>query len=128
VNARRLLIVDDDVDIADFVADAAKELGFLTTTLNDPNKFSAVFKKVAPSGLILDLAMPNKDGIEVIQLLGEMKCDIPILLFSGFDPGVVEAAARLGRGLGLKIMGILRKPATLTSLRTALTDAFPSGT
>lgn len=125
MTALRLLIVDDDADIADFIGEVAVELGFDVVTLSDPSRFPTVFRRAAPDGVVLDLAMPGADGVELIRFLGESQCRAPILLVSGFDPRVVDAARRIGGALGLKMAGILRKPATLADLQAALRKAFP---
>jgi DNA-binding response OmpR family regulator len=126
--AQRLLIMDDDSDIAELVAEVAAQSGFEPTAVCDPNEFATEYRRVDPHGLVLDLAMPAKDGVELLRFLGEAECGVPILLFSGFDPRVVDTAGRLGRELGLRIAGMLRKPATVSDIQSALAKAFPATT
>jgi DNA-binding response OmpR family regulator len=125
MTCRRLLIMDDDLDIAAFVAEVAAESGYKPAAISNTKDFATEYRRFDPDGVILDLAMPGQDGVQLLRFLCEEECRIPILLFSGFDPRVVDTVGRLGRELGLKIAGILRKPATIVDLKAALARAFP---
>jgi DNA-binding response OmpR family regulator len=125
VTFQRLLIMDDDSDIAAFVAEVAVESGYNPAAISNTNEFVTEYRRFDPDGVILDLAMPGQDGVQLLRYLSEEECRVPILLFSGFDPRVVDTVGRLGRELGLKIVGVLRKPATILDLKAALAKAFP---
>lgn len=71
--------------------------------------------------IVLDLSLPDTDGIELLRFLGTTKCRAQILIISGFDSRVLETAGRLGSALGLRIAGTLTKPIRIADLRTAIT-------
>jgi EAL domain-containing protein (putative c-di-GMP-specific phosphodiesterase class I) len=64
--------------------------------------------------------MPGMDGIEVLRLLGERRCNARILLMSGVDKRVLETAEKLALSLGLAVVGHLQKPFPLPELKGVL--------
>jgi DNA-binding response OmpR family regulator len=51
--------------------------------------------------ILLDLMMPATDGIEVLRLLSDRKCLVPIVLMSGVGNRILETAEQLAQSLGL---------------------------
>jgi EAL domain-containing protein (putative c-di-GMP-specific phosphodiesterase class I) len=70
--------------------------------------------------ILLDLMMPDMDGIEVLRTLSSLQCKASILLMSGINIRVMETAEKLAHALGLSIAGHLVKPFRLTELEDAL--------
>jgi EAL domain-containing protein (putative c-di-GMP-specific phosphodiesterase class I) len=70
--------------------------------------------------ILLDLVMPEMDGIEILRLLGEKKCKARIVLMSGINIRVIETAKRLAQTLGLSVVGHLQKPFPLSQLKDLL--------
>ena len=64
----RLLIIDDEAGICDFVSGVAEKLGYEVRATGDPNKFLSLLGDFKPSILILDLNMPEVDGIELLRI------------------------------------------------------------
>ena len=62
------------------------------------------------SVVILDLCMPEMDGIETMVRLGKMENPPAVILVSGHDTELLLSAEKLGRGLKLEILGSLTKP------------------
>ena len=67
--------------------------------------------------------MPDMDGIEVLRLLAEQHCDVPILMNSNYQDGILTQAVRLAKGLGLNLAGSLNRPIQLPRLEAALEAA-----
>jgi DNA-binding response OmpR family regulator len=118
---KSLLVIDDEPGITDFIQAVAKELDFEVRTANRPTDFMESFKEFSPSAIILDLAMPGIDGIELLRWLASEGCQARIAIVSGFDRRVLDAAGRLGEVSGLKIVDRLSKPIRLVTLRNTLT-------
>jgi hypothetical protein len=57
------------------------------------------------------------DGIEFLQVAAERGFRGDVILLSGMDSGVRDAAGELARVLGLRVAGIFRKPIGLDQLR-----------
>ncbi len=121
----RLLILDDDISVAQTIAIIARREGFDVHTTDKTDDFFAQVADWAPTHLALDLVMPGMDGVEVLRLLAEQTCGARILLTSGMGAKVLESAQRSGDERGLTIAGILPKPFRSQELRDLLRDARP---
>jgi DNA-binding response OmpR family regulator len=118
----RLLLVDDEPALADFIADAARECGFEAILTSDDESFRQQFLEVRPDVVALDLGMPGMDGVELLRFLADENYRSPVLIISGFDRRVLESAFRLGEALGLTMVGPLEKPTRLEELETVFTE------
>ena len=123
----RLLLIDDEPALAEFLASAARECGFATTITAEDGEFRDSFLDERPEVVALDLGMPGMDGVELLRFLADQDYRAPVLIISGYDRRVIESAFRLGQALGLTMAGPLAKPvrleqleATLTALKTTL--------
>ena len=118
---KRLLLVDDEPGMTDFIRAIAEEGSvFDIRTSNNAADFKVAFLEWQPDAVILDLAMPGTDGVELLRWLAESRCTARIAIISGFDKRVLEAAGRLGEASGLNISDKLTKPIRLAAMRQAL--------
>ena len=118
----RLLLIDDEPALADFMADAASGCGFEPVVTSDDEQFREEFIATRPDMVALDLGMPGMDGVELLRFLAEQDYGSPVLIVSGFDRRVLESAFRLGEALGLNMAGHLEKPVRLERLETMLSE------
>jgi len=118
----RLLLIDDEPALAEFIASAARECGFAPTVTGDDQEFRDSFMSERPDMVVLDLGMPGMDGVELLRFLSEEQYRAPVLIVSGFDRRVLESAFRLGQALGLSMAGPLAKPIRLEALEQMLTE------
>ena len=91
---KRILIIDDEGNIADMIAAFCQSYGFETRVLNDGVVALEVAKEFKPDLITLDLVMPGTTGFEVVEILKkdpETK-NIPIIVISSY--GWSEEAAR----------------------------------
>lgn len=124
-NMPRLLLIDDEPALADFMAAAARLTGFEPTVAADQPSFVRAFEAQTPDVIALDLGMPNTDGVEFIRFLADHEFAGPVLIVSGFDRRVLESAFRLGKELGLRMAGPLEKPVRLDDLEELLASLKP---
>ena len=122
----RLLLIDDEPQLAAFVASAARMCGFDPIATDRDDDFRDHFVKQKPEMVALDLGMPGMDGVELLRFLSEQGFRGSVLIISGFDRRVLESAFRLGEALDLKMVGPLEKPARLDALETILKQNLPS--
>ena len=122
----RLLLIDDEPQLAAFVASAARMCGFDPIETNRDDDFRDHFIRQRPEMVALDLGMPGMDGVELLRFLSDQGFSGPVLIISGFDRRVLESAFRLGEALDLKMVGPLEKPARLDALETILKQNLPS--
>jgi DNA-binding response OmpR family regulator len=118
----RLLLIDDEPALADFVANAASGCGFEPVITSDDRQFREQFLARRPDMVALDLGMPGMDGVELLRFLADKDYRSPVLIISGFDRRVLESAFRLGEALGLSMAGPLEKPVRLEELETMLSQ------
>ena len=119
---RTLLLIDDDPSCARFLGHAAEECGFTAVVTISPQSFKAQYKDSAAEVVVVDLAMPGADGIELLRFLAGENCTALVLIVSGFDGRVVESAIRLGSALGLRMGRALTKPVRLNELWKAILE------
>ena len=119
----KLLIVDDDFRCAHFFSHAAKECGYSPTICPDPDNFRREYKSSLPEAVLLDLSLPEMDGVELLRFLAEHRCTAKVILTSGVGERVLEAAMRLGQALGLRMGKSLPKPFVIQDLADALSSA-----
>ncbi len=118
----RLLLVDDEPVLAEFIASAARECGFEPILTANDEQFRERFLGETPNMVALDLGMPGMDGVELLRFLAGEDYRSPVLIISGFDRRVLESAFRLGEALGLTMVGPLEKPVRLEELEAVLTE------
>jgi DNA-binding response OmpR family regulator len=116
----RLLLIDDEPALADYMAAAARMTGYDPTIAADRTSFARAFEAAVPDVVVLDLGMPKTDGVEYLRYLADRSFAGPVLIVSGFDRRVLESAFRLGTELGLRMAGPLEKPVRLDDLENLL--------
>ena len=67
--AAKVLIVDDDPQVLLSLKSSLQPWGFQLNTLDDPQQFWSVLEEVEPDILVLDIEMPDINGIELCQIL-----------------------------------------------------------
>jgi EAL domain-containing protein (putative c-di-GMP-specific phosphodiesterase class I) len=109
VAGQNILVIDDDGDIGEIIATVALSMGFNCEATTDAATF---LEKLTPDTklVLLDLMMPQMDGIELLRLLAKQGCKAGIILMSGVGKRTIESAERFAQVLGLFIVGHLQKP------------------
>lgn len=123
MHAYRILILDDDPGVCEFLRMAVAECGFDAKVPDDYRSFASSYHEYEPGVVLTDLHMPGMDGVEVLRFLAEQHPAPAVILLSGFDAKVLSTAQRLGASLGLDILGVLHKPVSLSDLESVLRRA-----
>lgn len=118
----RLLVIDDEPQLGEYLAAIARDIGFAADVTTEDEDFRARFLAQRPALVALDLGMPGMDGVELLRFLAEQKFDAPVLIVSGFDRRVLDSAFRLGEALGLSMAGPIEKPMRAEILEQTLAD------
>jgi DNA-binding response OmpR family regulator len=81
---KKIMIVDDDIELLQTLPTLLEPWGFKLTTLDDPRQFWDVLQAVAPDLLVLDIEMPHLSGIELCKVLRTHTywCRLPVLFLS----------------------------------------------
>ncbi|MFQ5993689.1 MAG: EAL domain-containing protein [Acidiferrobacterales bacterium] len=120
VKPNRLLVIDDEPGICEFIKDVAEENEFEVNVATGLKEFQRIYRSFSPTVIILDLVMPEADGIEVLRFLAGDRCRAQIFVASGVDPKVLGTAKRVGDAQGLHMSGVLRKPIMVSDLEALL--------
>ena len=83
--AKKVLIVDDDVDVRTFVSSVVEDIGYKPELATDGEEGIGKVKKEKPDLIILDVLMPKESGIKMYRALktGSQFSDIPVIMHSG---------------------------------------------
>lgn len=115
----RLLVVDDEPELAELIAEFGRRAGYDATCTSDPDDFDRLYRDDLDV-IVLDLWMPRRDGIELLRHLAERHSRARVILVSGFDERVLASARGLAASYGLNVIGALTKPVRLAMLTQLL--------
>ncbi|MDH5767049.1 MAG: response regulator, partial [Gammaproteobacteria bacterium] len=115
----KIYIIDDDVQMSEMLSAAVEEVGYTSIVFNDAARFLS--EPATDNDIILlDLNMPEMDGIEVIRALASKQCKSSLILISGNDTSVLHSAEELARAHSLNIIVSLCKPIKVGRLQDLL--------
>ncbi len=117
---RRLLVVDDEPEFGEFVRKVAAGSGFEVEVTSDAAAFKKVYDAFDPTVIVLDIVMPEVDGMELVQWLAGRKSSVHLVVVTGYNPKYSELARKIGEAKGLRSVTNLAKPVALAELRAAL--------
>lgn len=92
----KLLIVDDEPDICEFLAEELSDQGYECLTTGSVDDAIAIARKFQPQVIISDVRMPYKTGIDLLQVVSSFENPIPVILISGFTDVSLQQIYRLG--------------------------------
>ena len=83
--SKKILIVDDEVDIVTFLSAVLEEHGYTSLSAKDGVEGLEILRKEKPDLVLLDLMMPKKSGITMFQELRKDPTmrDIPVVIVTG---------------------------------------------
>ncbi len=117
----RLLVIDDEPNICDVVSTIAEQAGYAVSATTSASEFKKMIPSLKPTAIVLDVIMPETDGIELMRFLAEQDVRWPILVMSGHKTylGLSEA---LGRALGLPSVTAIAKPLDVSQIQEFLSE------
>lgn len=124
----KVYIIDDDALIVEMLSQFISMLGYevegFTSALN---YFADYPADEGNQAIMLDLNMPDMDGIEVIRQLAERNSNASLILISGYDTSVLHSAEKLAHAHNLKIIGSLTKPISFSLLESLFEEISNNG-
>lgn len=81
----RILLVEDDEMIGEGVVDGLKAEGYAVDWVQDGNSALIALRTTPFSLVILDLGLPGKDGISVLQEVRSQRMHVPVLVTTARD-------------------------------------------
>ncbi|MCD6229150.1 MAG: response regulator [Candidatus Omnitrophica bacterium] len=111
----KVLIVDDEVEVAEFLSSFLKRKGLKPFTANDARKALEIFTQKKPDLILLDVKMPGEDGFFVLKKVKEASKDVKVIMITARDdkPSIIKAK-RMGAE------DYLIKPIELENLDTVI--------
>ena len=93
----RVLVVDDEVNIAELISMALRYEGWDITTAHTGTKAVRAAKDHQPDAIVLDVMLPDIDGLEVLRRIRSNQPDVPVLFLTARD-AVEDRVAGLTAG------------------------------
>jgi two-component system response regulator TctD len=111
----RLLIVEDSLKLATWLAKALQQHGYAVDLTHDGAQADSLLRTESYDGVILDLSLPTLDGLAVLQRLRERGAATPVIVLSART----DLEDRV-KGLNLGADDYLAKPFDLSELEARL--------
>ena len=87
-----ILIIDDEESVRNSLAGVMKDEGYEVVSAASGREGLEFARETQPSLVLLDIAMPEMDGIETLRRLRELRPDVPIVMVTGH--GTIETAVK----------------------------------
>jgi two-component system OmpR family response regulator len=81
----RVLVVDDEANIAELISMALRYQGFVVETAASGREAVAAVAAFKPQLIVLDVMLPDMDGFEVAERLGAQRAGVPIIFLTARD-------------------------------------------
>lgn len=111
-DAKKILIVDDDMEIVEAIRYALEGHGYQVVIARDGNQGLALAERESPDLMILDMMMPKRSGFLVLEKLRRNEgMSLPVIMITGNEGNRHKAYAEL-----LGVNDYLRKPFAMDKL------------
>lgn len=126
-SAIRILVLDDESFMLKLLNRVLANLGFTSVILCDSGRVAleSIDANSRPNIILLDLNMPEMDGIEFVRHLVERHYTGSLILVSGEDERMLQTAEKLVQAHKIPILGHLHKPVRPESLSLLLDKWTP---
>ena len=115
----RVLVIDDDPGVRDYLETLALRLGYSVTAVGDGEEALATLDESKPDIITLDAVLPGMDGLETLRRLKQRIPDVPVVMLSGHGQArTIVEAMKLGAS------DFLRKPFEVEELELAFQKAL----
>ena len=117
---KKILIVDDNAEILEYLADSLNDAGYQAETAHDGVQAVLRVLDGGCHGVIMDIRMPNLDGINALKIIRKVAPILPVVMITGqADNGEILAAKKMGA------YACLPKPIKLEQIFTILEEVIP---
>jgi DNA-binding response OmpR family regulator len=116
----RVMIIEDQIVLADVLADFVRDLGHEAIVVNDAERAADILPRETIDAILLDVNLPGMSGLDFLRLSVVRDSGVPVVVMSGV---ATEAQAR--ESLSLGALDFLAKPIALERLATVLDFMAP---
>ena len=114
-----IAIVDDDEPVRRALSRLLKASGFKVQAFSSGRAFLGSLREAHPDCVVLDLQMPDLNGVDVLKELRSRGLYLPVIIITAYDEPSVRANC-----LAAGASGYLSKPIDEAVLRQAIADAM----
>ncbi|MFP6625939.1 MAG: UDP-3-O-acyl-N-acetylglucosamine deacetylase [Deltaproteobacteria bacterium] len=114
-----ILIVDDDATVRQSIGGVLRDEGFSVLTAGSGQEAICCLADSGPHLVLLDVWMPEMDGIELLTRIRQTHADLPVIVLSGH--GNVEVAVRATK---LGAVDFIEKPFSIEGLLASVNQAL----
>ena len=118
---KRILIVDDEKAIRWSLGEALTAAGYEIEEAQNAVDGVKKFEDDPPDGVVLDLKLPDGDGISVLRRMKEIDQDVPVVMMTAY--GEIETAVEAIRG---GAYDFIQKPFQLEKMKISIRNALES--
>lgn len=124
MSGTRILVVDDDPDIVDYLTSFLEDEGYQVSAAQSSNVALSVIDSVSPDAILIDVLMPGRSGLDLLVRIRQHSRwkDTPVVVITGHDRILEDdCASYLGSFDGIRGPdGILGKPVDREALLSVL--------
>lgn len=121
--APRIVVIDDDPDHLDMLVTLLERHGFATAGFTDARDALYHLIDNPASVAVVDLCMPDLNGVELVQRLQTSRPELPVIAMSGHE----EAGPTLRVMRDYGAVAAVRKPIVPTGFIQAIKNAIAFG-
>ena len=85
-----ILVIDDEEGVTEFLREVLEDAGYRVETANDGYRALALVQEIPPDAILLDIRMPELDGLQVMERIQRIDGGLPVILMTAF--GTTEMA------------------------------------
>ena len=112
---RKLLVVDDESDVCEFVKNFFEERNYIVFTALNGKEALSIVRKEKPALVLLDIKMKYMDGLSVLRQIKEIDQDMKVIMVTALeDHDKMEEAYKYGA------IDYITKPLILYNLEQAV--------
>jgi two-component system NtrC family response regulator len=89
----RLLVVDDEKRVCELVSAICAGAGYAVTATHSGQEFLEAFDRVAPDACVLDMMLPDTDGLKLLAKVHERVPEMPVVMLTAMDTAADATAA-----------------------------------
>ncbi len=115
----KILVIDDEEAILESLADILEDEGYQVITAKNAAEGLQKVKQEQPDLLILDVWLPDQDGLKLLKTLRKESPDLPVIVISGH--GTVETAVK---AIKLGAFDFLEKPLSYDRVVVTVANAL----
>lgn len=114
-----ILVVDDEPRVRESIRSILEDEGFVVIEASNGQEGLKRVSADKPDSVLLDIWMPDLDGIEVLRGIKQLDADLPVIIMSGH--GTIETAVKAAK---LGAYDFLEKPLSIDKLELVLRNAL----